>query len=277
MGKFTNIRYEGKGKPYLLPDKLKVLYSYRVDFFFVSLLLILSIFYFSSILENDTLFLFREVAHGDLRFALTVDEHLFHHLSNEFPINAAKLPLLSILYPLQIIFGDLLAEKVFVILTLFLAATLVYLANKQFVSRFDSNNRRGYYWLSASCFVGALVIMYNPWTIDEIHHHYWLVLSLAASYLLIAVIDSYLRSKERNNVNQFILIAFSASLMATQPQGAIDYFLPMLIIYLIVNLIFHRPKILSKHTAKKISLLAMITIACNLFWLVPVIQALTTD
>jgi hypothetical protein len=268
MGKFTNIRYNGKDKPYLLPDKLKVLYSYRIDFFFVSLLLILSIFYFRGILENDTLLL-----HGDLRYALTVNEHLFHQLNN-LPIHAPKLLLSSILYPLQIVLGDLLAEKVFTILTLFLAATLVYLANKQFVSRFEG--KRGY-WLSASCFVGSLVIMYNPWAMDKIHHHYWLVLSLAASYLLIAEIDSYIRSKERSNASRFILIGFSTSLIATEPQGAIVYFLPMLAIYLAVNLIFNRPKILSKHTAKKISILVIIAIACNLFWLVPVIQALTTD
>ena len=111
MGKFTNIRYEGKRKRYLLPDKLKVLYSYRIDFFFVSLLLILSIFYFRDILENDTLLLYAEVAHGDLQYALTVDEHLFHHLS-DLPRHAPKLLLLSILYPLQIVLGDLLAVKV---------------------------------------------------------------------------------------------------------------------------------------------------------------------
>jgi hypothetical protein len=128
MGKFTNIRYAGKRKPYLLPDSLKVLYSYRIDFFFLSLLLILSIFYFRGILENDVL-----MAHGDLKYALTVDGHLFHHL-NKLPIHAAKIPLLSILYPLQIILGDLLAVKVFTILILFLSATLVYFANKQFVS-----------------------------------------------------------------------------------------------------------------------------------------------
>src|SRR5215211_924637 len=253
MGEFTNIRYNEKGRHYLLPDKLKFFYSYRIDFFFVSLLLILSVFYFRDILEHDALLL-----HGDLRYALTVDEHLFHHLSN-LPVHAPKLLLLSILYPLQIIFGDLLAEKLFTILTLFLAATLVYLANKQFVRRFEG--KRGY-WLSASCFVGSLVIMYNPWTINKIHHHYWLVLSLVASYLLIALIDSYIRSKERSNASRFILIGFSTSLIATEPQGAIVYFLPMLAIYLAVNLIFHRPTILSKHTAKKISILVIITIAC---------------
>ena len=273
MGKFTNVRYDGKRSPYLLPDSLKVLYSYRIDFLFLSLLLVLSVLYFRGILENDTIFLFGQVAHGDLQYALTVDEHFFHHLSN-LPVHAAKLPLLSVLYPLRIIFDDNAAEKVFNILILFLAAALVYLANKQIVSRFEG--KRGY-WLSASCFAGSLVIMYNPWAIDEIHHHYWEVLSLAASYLLIATIDSYIRSKERSNVNQFILIGFSSSLVATQPQSAIIYFLPMLAIYLIVNLIFHRPKILTKHTAKKISTLVIITFACNLFWLVPVIQALTTD
>jgi hypothetical protein len=244
----------GKREPDLLLVCLKVLYSYRIDFFFVSLLLILSILYFRDIFENDMLLLFGQVGHGDLRYALTVDEHFHYHLSN-LPIHAAKLPLLSILYPLQIILGDLLAEKVFTILTLFLPATLVYLANKQFVSRFGGN-RRGYYWLSASCFVGSLVIMYNPWTIDKIHHHYWLVLSLAASYLLIVTIDSYLRSKERKNVNQFMLMAFSTFLMATQLQGIIIYFLPILIIYLIINLISYRPKSFitscfdTKHTSR---------------------------
>src|SRR5215210_3611888 len=97
----------------IIPDKLKVFYSYRIDFFFLSLLLILSILCFRDILENnDTLLLYAEVAHGDLRYALTVDEHFRNHLSG-LPIHAAKLPLLSILYPLQIIFDDNAAEKVF--------------------------------------------------------------------------------------------------------------------------------------------------------------------
>jgi hypothetical protein len=273
MGKFSDIHYAEKRRPYLLSYKLKALYSYRIDFFFISLLLILSIFYFRHILEDDTLLLFGQVGHGDLRYALTVHEHFNYHLEN-IPVHAAKLPLLSILYPLQIALGDLLAEKVFTILTLFLAATLVYLANKQFVRRFEG--KRGYF-LSASCFVGSLVFMYNPWTINKIHHHYWLVLSLAASFLLIAVIDSYLHSKQRNNVNRFILMAFSTSLVATQLQSAIIYLLPMLIIHLAVNLIFHRSTVLSKYAAKKIATLVIIITACNLFWLVPVIQLLTAD
>lgn len=272
MGKFANTRYEGKRESsYLLQDSLKVLYFYRIDFLFVSLLLILSVLFFRDILENDMLLLFGQVAHGDLQYALTVDEHIFHHLSN-LPIHAAKIPLLLTLYPLQIIFGDPLAEKVFTTLILFLAATLVYLANKQFVSRFEGNIRG--YWLSASCFVGSLIIMYNPWTINEIHHHYWLVLSLAASYLLIATIDSYLRSKEQNNVRRFLLMAFSTSLVATQPQGVIVFFLPMLAIYFIVNLVFHRPKIVSKYAAKKLGIILITIIACNIFWLLPVLQTL---
>jgi hypothetical protein len=273
MGKFTDIHYSEKRRPYLLPYKLKALYSYRMDFFFISLLLILSIFYFRHILEDDTLLLFGQVGHGDLRYALTVDEHFRYHLEN-IPVHAAKLPLLSILYPLQITLGDLLAEKVFTILSLFLAATLVYLANKQFVRRFEG---KGGYFLSASCFVGSLVFMYNPWTINKIHHHYWLVLSLAASYLLIAVIDSYLHSKQRNNVNRLILMAFSTSLVATQLQSAVIYLLPMLIFHLAVNLIFHRSTILSKYAAKKIATLVIVIATCNLFWLVPVIQLLTAD
>jgi hypothetical protein len=268
MRKTANTDYHTKGKPYLLPNRLKALYSYRIDLLFITLLLILSIFYFRDILQSDTL-----LTHADHRYALTVNEHLFHHL-NDLPIHAAKLPFLSVLYLLQFVVGDQLAPKVFIILALFLATTLVYFANKRFIIRFQG---KGGYWLSTSCFIGSLVIMYNPWTINKIHHHYWLVLSLAASYMLIAVIDSYIRSKERNNVNQFLLVGFSASLAASQPQSAIIYFLPMLAIYLISNLIFHRQKILSIRTAKKIGILIVITVACNLFWLVPIVQVLTTD
>jgi hypothetical protein len=268
MKKSTDLYYVMKNKIYLLESKLRPLYSHKVDFFFLSLLLVLSIVCFKDILRNDVILI-----HGDLRYALTVDEHLFHHLSN-LPVHAAKLSLLSILYPLQLIFSDIAAEKVFTIMTLFLSATFVYIANKQMASRFEGT--RGY-WLSACCFVGSLVFIYNPWTINKIHHHYWLVVSLAASYLLITVIDSYLHSNKRNNVNRLMLMAFLTSLVASQPQSLIIYFLPMLAIYLTVNLIFHRPKILSKPAAKKISILVIISIACNVFWLVPAIQPLTTD
>jgi hypothetical protein len=252
----------------LLKSKLPALYSHKVDFFFLSILLVLSLIYFSDILGNDVI-----LVHGDHEYPLTVNEFLFQELSN-LPVHASKIPLTLTLYPLQVIFSDIAAEKIFSIMILFLGATFLYMANKQIVSRFQGT--RGY-WLSVSCFVGSLVFLYNPWTIDKIHHHYWLVISLAASYLLIATIDSYIHSKERKNVKQLILIGFSTTLMATQPHGPIIYFLPMLVIYLIVHLIFHRPQILSKHTAKKISILMIITIACNLFWLVPVIQALNTD
>jgi hypothetical protein len=249
-------------------SKLPALYSHKVDFFFLLILLALSVIFFSDILGNDVI-----LVHGDHEYPLTVNEFLFIELSN-LPIHASKLPITLMLYPLQVIFSDTAAENIFTITTLFLAATFLYMANKQIVSRFQGT--RGF-WLSVSCFVGSLVFIYNPWTINKIHHHYWLVISLAASYLAIATIDSYIHSKERKNVKQLILIGFSTSLMATQPHSAVIYFLPMLVIYLIANLIFHRPLILSKHTAKKISILVIITIACNLFWLVPAIQALNPD
>ncbi|MDQ3839878.1 MAG: hypothetical protein M3297_11485 [Thermoproteota archaeon] len=267
MKKSTDPYYIVKDKIYSVQSKFCVLYSHKLDFFFLSLLLVLSIIFFKDILTTDGI-----LVHGDHIYALTIDEHIFHHLSN-LPVHASKLLLLLILYPLKVVFGDTGAEKVFTMMTLFLAASFVYLANKQMVSKFGDTKG---YWQSASCFVGSLVFVYNPWTIDKIHHHYWLVISLAASYLLIALIDSYLRSNERNNVKRLMLMAFSTSVVASQPHSPIIYLLPMLVIYLIVNLFFHRSLILSKSTIKKISVLVIIIIACNVFWLVPAIQALIT-
>ena len=267
MKKSTDPYYVVKKKICSVESKFYVFYSHKLDFFFLSLLLVLSIIFFKDVLTSDAI-----LVHGDYRFALTVDEHIFH-LLDRLPVHASKLPLSLILYPLKAVFGDTGAEKVFTMLTLFLSAAFVYIANKYMVSRFEDTKR---YWLSASCFVGSLVFIYNPWTISKIHHHYWLVVSVAASYLLIAVIDSYLRSNERNNAKRLMLMAFSTSLVASQPQGPIIYFLPMLAIYLIVNLFFNRSLILSKLAIKKISVIVIISIACNLFWLIPAIQVLIT-
>jgi hypothetical protein len=179
-------------------------------------LLVLSVVLFRDIFTTDAI-----LVHGDLVFALNIDDQIFHLLSN-LPIHASKLSISLILYPLKVLFGDVGAQKVFTMMTLFMAATFTYIANKYLVSGFGNTKD---YWLSASCFVGSLVFIYNPWTINKIHHHYWLVLSLAASYLLIALIDSYLRSNERSNVKRLMLMAFSTSLVASQPQGPIIYLL----------------------------------------------------
>src|SRR5215212_3881109 len=268
MKKSTDIYYVIRNKIFPLQSKLDVLCSNKVDFLFLALLLVLSIVCFKDILRSDVI-----LVHGDLKYALTVQEHLFHLLSN-LPVHAAKLPLSLILYSLQTILGDNAAEKVFTILILFLAATFVYFANKLFVRRFEG--REGY-WLSSSCFIGSLVFFYNPWTLNKIHHHYWLVLSLAASYLLIATIDDYLRSGEQKGKKQLLIIAFSTSLVATQLQGIIIYLMPMLIIYLIITLVLNRSAILSKLAIKKIAFLTAVTLACSLFWLLPSIEALITD
>jgi hypothetical protein len=265
MKKSTDPYYVIKNKFCFVESKFHVFYSHKLDFFFLSLLLVLSIIFFKDVLTSDAI-----LVHGDYRFALTVDEHIFHLLNN-LPVHASKLPLSLILYPLKVVFGDTGAEKVFTMLTLFLSAAFVYIANRYMVSRFEGTK---HYWLLASCFVGSLVFIYNPWTIHKIYHHYWLVVSVAASYLLIAVIDSYLHSNERNNAKRLMLMAFSASLVASQPQGLIIYFLPMLAIYLTVNLFINRSLILSKLAIKKISVLVIIGIACNLFWLIPAIQVL---
>jgi hypothetical protein len=183
MKKSTDSYYVIKNKICSVESKFYVFYSHKLDFFFLSLLLVLSIILFKDVLTSDSI-----LVHGDYRFALTVDEHIFH-LLDRLPVHASKLPLSLILYPLKVVFGDTGAEKVFTMLTLFLSAAFVYIANKYMVSRFEGTK---HYWLLASCFVGSLVFIYNPWTIHKIYHHYWLVVSVAASYLLIAVIDSYL-------------------------------------------------------------------------------------
>src|SRR5207244_10644708 len=110
---------------------------------------------------------------------------------------------------------------------------LVYIANKYFIR--SLSNKDDNHWLCISSFVGTLAFVYIPSIIDRILHHYWLVLSLAASYLLIAKIDQFMHPKEmKSNIKQvkhILMIAVLLILVATQPQSLFIYFVPMLVIF----------------------------------------------
>ncbi|MGH9877336.1 MAG: hypothetical protein ACRD5H_06840, partial [Nitrososphaerales archaeon] len=241
--------------------------STRIDYVCVCILLLLSIIYFADLLTNDYV-----VAHGDLKYALTISEHFSHHLDS-LATHASKLPFLLILFPLQMVLGDNLAEKAFIVFILFLSVVFVYFANKYFISHI--NNTTSDRWLSLSSLAGTFIFLYNPWTINKIHHHYWLVLSLAASYLIIASIDKLLLSKRFYEPKQIIVLAMAGAAMATQPQSPLIYFVPMIALYFLSRLAILRTRVFSVFQLRKARLAlwyscqVTLVIACNLFWLMP--------
>src|SRR5207247_9179652 len=60
--------------------------------------------------------------------------------------------------------------------------------------------------------------------------------------------------------------------VATQPQSLIIYFAPMLGIYVIVSFVIYKSAIFSLSLLKKTSIIVVVAILCNLFWIVPAIQ-----
>src|SRR5919109_3235622 len=132
MRKLTDPYYVIKNKIYSTQSVFCVLSSYKLDFVFLSLLLVLSVVLFREVFTTDSI-----LVHGDLVYALTIDEQI-SHLLNNLPIHASKLSLSLILYPLKVLFGDIGAQKVFTMMTLFMAATFTYIANKYLVSGFGN-------------------------------------------------------------------------------------------------------------------------------------------
>jgi len=239
-----------------------------VELLLISLIAIMSFIYFYKIVLSPDI-----LVHGDYRYALTVDQHIQYHLNNIF-VHAPKVPVLIMLYPLKFLFGDILAEKLFTVSIIFLSAVLVYFSNKHFIQRSFSKNNE--YWICLSAFIGTLVFFYNPWTINTMHHHYWLALALASSYALISKIDKIVQGVVKSYYFETLTIAFLLVLSATQVQALLLYLGFFLIIYVIFFAITKGKVFLKKLFSRKMLLVVIVVLFLNLFWILPQIVTMTS-
>ncbi|MCK5123111.1 MAG: hypothetical protein KAQ87_03110 [Candidatus Pacebacteria bacterium] len=211
--------------------------------------------------------------HGDFKYALTVSEHIAHHFNNlcEHP---PKILFLSILYIFGILFSDIFAEKLFTVFILWLSLLFIYFAHKYFIQKiYDKKNKL---LIQFSAFLGTVIFLFNPWTINKFSHHYWLVLSLAASYLLITEVDKLINSK-KNLLKRNIWIAFLFFIIATQVQSLIIYFFPMIALYFLMMLLRNKKIFLKKLISKKIILCLTVVILLNFIWIFPAINTIFSE
>ena len=235
-----------------------------VDMVFLSLLIMLSMLYFHKVVFNDFV-----LVHGDLRFALTAWQHLTYHLKSVY-IHAPKTPILLLIYILSFVLGDIVALKFSIVLVLFVASSFVYFANKYFITRISSDTKP---WkIALSSFIGTMVFMFNPWTINKIHHHYWLVLSLASSYLLLAEIDKAINHKP--TVLDALIISLLTTFVATQVQGLIIYLCFLLALYIGLFTVIDKKNFVDKVCNKRTLAITIIIAIINLFWILPQLSVL---
>jgi len=233
-----------------------------VNFVFLQAIFILSFIYFYKVIFASDYIL----VHGDYRYALTVYEHIQYHTGETIYLHAPKTPILMLLYPLSFMFGDILAEKLFTVVILSLSSSLVYFSNRYFIKK---TVNMGHLKNSASAFIGTLVFLYNPWTINKIHHHYWLVFSLAASYALISEIDKLIQNQEETLCPSYIKIAILLAFIATQVQALILYVSVFVIAYFIFFGIIEKKAFLKRLVNKRMILMAIVALFLNLFWILP--------
>ena len=231
-----------------------------IDVLFWGILFLFSLLFWWKFVFSSSILI-----HGDFRYGLSVKENIYHHLKEAYQL--PKIPFLFILYLLSKVFGDIVAEKLFTVIILFLSLIWVYLAHKYFLSKVFSELQNGF--LSFCAFVGTIVFLFNPWTINRTHHHYWLVFALAASYFMLAKIDELLHNSLSIKKILFLSLLFSA--VASAVQAIIIYLGFMLLIYLVTNLIIDRTKFLTEIYSKKKSLLFILIFIflLNTFWLMP--------
>ena len=237
----------------------------KLDITIISLIFLLSFIYFHKIIFSTN----KILIHGDYRYGLIVQQHIQYHLNQIF-VHAPKFLVFAVLYLFKIAFGDILAEKLFTVFILFLSATFVYFSDKYFLKRiFEKTSWK----LILSAFVGCLVFLYNPWTINKIHHHYWEVLSLASSYLLLAEIDRFIYDNEFPFLRILSILGLIV-LIATQIQGLIIYAGFMIIMYVLCFIIFEKKTFLEKIFNRRLGLSLLILILLNSFWIVPQLETL---
>ncbi len=230
------------------------------DLLFLSVLLILSLTFFYKILvlPDSVLIL------GDHRHAITVESHIKYHLEN-ISVHAPKIPILAILYLLNIIFSDTLAIKLFVVLILYLSLILIYISHKYFIRRIWRTLDEKL--IDVSAFLGSLLFLFNPWTIDKAVVHYWLILSLSSSYLLLTEIDRTIMA-QKISLRRSLFVALLLLFSATMPQSLIIY------LGLMISLYFFCLHFNSSINSLKIffqrNILAILIIfSINSIWLIP--------
>ena len=234
------------------------------DFPFLSIIGLLCITYFCRVVFNGQI-----LVHGDFQYALTVEEHMIGHLSNPI-VHAAKIPLLAFLGFLGSIFADTFAVKIFGIFIFFLSSAIIYLANKCFVYRLFRPESR--FEPSLCSLIGTLVFLFNPWTINEINVHYWIVLSLASSYGLVACLDYLLHFKAywKHVLWSSLLLSF----VGTQPQSLLIYFVPLVILYVVLRIVGDGRSFLRDLFARQMLLIYGTILLLNGFWILPNVAAI---
>jgi len=235
------------------------------DMIFVLFLFAFSIIYFYKIITGDTILI-----HGDFRYAIDIQHHIIYNLRFSY-IHAPKLPILFIIYIISLVLGNVITQNISMSIILFIAAVFIYLANKYFITRvYISIDNLQLFIIRLAAFTGALLFMFNPWTINRIHHHYWLVLSLASSYLLLARIDKLIHYK--TSILDVLVISMLVMFVATQIHGLILYLGIMLALYITLYTVIESRTFLRKVLSRKILVIVLVVFAINLFWILPQIM-----
>ncbi|MDK2373316.1 MAG: hypothetical protein QI197_08075 [Candidatus Korarchaeota archaeon] len=101
------------------------------------------------------------------------------------------------------------------------------------------------YKYGVSSALGVLFFIYNPWTTNKVAHHYWLVLALASSYMLLSEIDKILKSPSGPSFGSIARLSVLIALISTQVQSLIIYAGLMLGLYLLIQAKFSGREIIS--------------------------------
>lgn len=115
--------------------------------------------------------------------------------------------------------------------------------------------------------LGSLLFVMNPWVINKIHHHFWLVLGYALLPVIYGLYTAALDGRDGLPVLLALALAFAAE--ATQPHSVFIYVLPLLAVTAVVHLLGD-PSLDRLVGFLRTNLrIGVVSALLNLFWILP--------
>lgn len=227
---------------------------------------VVSVLFFRSILLREGV-----LVHGDYRYALTTEAHFGYHLS-DLHVHAPKLPFLALLRLYDLFLGEYAAQDLFTVSVFVISCLVLFVTATYFLRRILPGKSESH--LTALAVLSVAVFAWNPWTINKIHHHYWMVLSLASAFAAMMYYDRVLFDRyEKWHVLPF---AFAVLAVGTQPQSGVLYLGIPVLLYTVFWAVVRKGTFVRRLVQPDVLAVGAVVLLLNVFWMFVYLRTITS-
>jgi hypothetical protein len=197
----------------------------------------------------------------DLSFTLNHELFTWDAIHSQRNLELNKMPIYFLFVIGSNILGSETLVKVFFVIVLFLLPFAI------FVSLFSvfKNNVKSTLRLAIICGIPSILYLFNPWVVDRISNHVYMVLGMALNPLVIILYAKILENG--GNFFRYFLFSITLSLVCMVSTHNLFYIIPILIFASFFYIIF------SNNRKRIVVIMAFpfsLFIALNSYWILPI-------